>query len=89
MRDDIATGVWWVTAEQEGNDDQLAVQVGAFVREAQPPPGVNLPSGWRYMATADDQNFGLVADENVLQIEVHPFAPTPVKNGLTPSILKL
>lgn len=92
MRDDIATGVWWVTAEQDGSDGQLAVKVGAFVREAKPPLGVNVPIGWRYMSTADDQNFGLVAVGNVLQIKVHRSAPTPVENGadpINPEVIKV
>jgi hypothetical protein len=32
------------------------------------------------MATADNQNFGLVADKRLVQIELHPSAPTPVQN---------
>jgi hypothetical protein len=89
MREDIANGVWRVIAAQGSSEGKLGVHVGAFVREAAPLPVVEVPDGWRYMSTADNKKFGLVADASLLKIELNTHVPTPDPICLRLSNLKL
>jgi hypothetical protein len=81
MREHIKMGTWRVIVGQEATNGQIAVQVGAFVHEVPVPAGFNVIEGMRYVATADEQHFGLIPNESLIRIELHDTAPTDVPGG--------
>jgi hypothetical protein len=81
MREYIARGAWRVIAAQAAENGQIGVEVGAFVHEATPPTDLQVPVGSMYVATANNERFGLISNERLVRIGLRLNAPAPVDGG--------
>lgn len=81
MREYIARGAWRVIVAQAAQHGEIGVEVGAFVHETTPPTDVQVPVGSIYVATANNERFGLISNESLVRIGLHLNAPAPVDGG--------